>query len=468
MEPSRDLVIHARRVHDGVVADPRRFHPVAVALVQHTRQAGPPEALVLALRALAWAERARLADTEAKRRLDEAAAIARRHRLGAALADVLTSRAAINQELGRIAAAQRDLDTAAGLVGPDQVVDLTFQQAVLHQNIGRLATAAKAYRDILTSDRTPSRILVIAGNNLALIEAQRGRYDEALRYLDEARQRAEQVGPALVAMVVESRAWVTVHAGRLVEGLELFDEAARAHEAASLPLGEHYVEYADALMDLRLLPEASEAARSAAEAFRLNGIPLMGAEAELRVAQLAMLSGDLIEAEAASTTALTSFDRQKRGIWKARAALVRAEVRLLSGTATLADLRDARRVSRRLDSLGTWTTAVHAHAVAGRIAAHLGRTRNAVESLERASTLARYSPVLVRLRGAVAAALAARLRHRDGEVLAHCRRGLNDLARHRNALPSLELRALASGHGAELGQFGLEVVIRDGRPRRVL
>ncbi|HKT03847.1 MAG TPA: CHAT domain-containing protein, partial [Rugosimonospora sp.] len=74
----------------------------------------------------------------------------------------------------------------------------------------------------------------------------------------------------------------------------------------------------------------------------------------------------------------------------------------------------------------------------------------------------------VRLRGQVANALAARLRHTDAEVLAHCRRGLADLARHRTALPSVELRALASGHGAELGQMGLEVVVRAGSPPRVL
>lgn len=451
-----------------MVADPRRFGPVAAELVGQARQAGHTEALVLALRALAWAERARLADVEAKRLLDEAARIARRHGLDHALADVLMSRAAVNQELGRLGAAHRDLDAAAGLVAPDRAVELAFQRAVLHQNIGRLAVAATTYRDLLADETTPQRILVIAGNNLALIDAQRGRYDAALRCLDDAGRRAAEVGPALVAMVLESRAWVTVHSGRLAEGLRLFEAAAQAHEAADLPMGEHYVEYADALMDLRLIPEASRAARSAAEVFRLSGVPLMGAEAELRVAQLAMLSGDLAEAEAASTIAAGSFDRQGRGAWKARAVLVRSEARLQAGLATAADLREARRVSRTLESLGTWSTAVHAYLVAGRIAASLGRTRDAVDTLRRAADLASSSPVLVRLRGDVAAALAARLLHRNDEVLAHCRRGLNDLARHRIALPSVELRALASGHGAELGQIGLEVVVRDGTPRGVL
>jgi tetratricopeptide (TPR) repeat protein len=450
------------------VADPRRFRPVAADLVRRARAAGPPAALALALRALAWAERARLADADAKRLLDEAARIARRHRLDHVTADVLMSRAAVNQELGRMGAAQRDLDAAGGLVAPDRAVELAFQRAVLHQNIGRLGAASAAYTGLLARADLPDRIRVIAANNVAMIDAQHGRYADALRRLDDAGRRAAALGPALVAMVAGTRAWVTVHAGRLLEALRLFDEAADAHEAAGLPLGEHYVEYADALMDLRLIPEATVAARSAAEVFRDNGVPLMGAEAQLRVAQLTLLGGDPAAAEEASTTAAADFGRQGRGAWKARALLVRAEARLRRGAATAGDLRDARRVSRALEALGTRSTAVPAYTIAGRIAAALGRTRDAVDHLQRAADLARGSPVLVRLRGDVAAAMAAGLRGDDGGVLRYCRRGLSDLARHRTALPSVELRALASGHGAELGQLGLDVMVRGGSAPRVL
>lgn len=450
------------------MADPRRFGPVAADLVRRARQAGQPAALALALRALAWSERARLADAAAKNLLDEAARIARRHGLGHITADVLMSRAAVNQELGRMTAAQHDLDAAGGLVAPERAVELAFQRAVLHQNLGRLVAAAATYRELLARGDLPERTRIIAANNVSMIDAQHGRYAEALRHLDDAARRAAALGPALVAMVAGTRAWVTVHAGRLVEGLRLFEEAATAHEAAGLPLGEHYIEYADALMDLRLIPEATVAARSAAEVFRLNGVPLMGAEAVLRVAMLAMLAGDPEQAEQASTAAARDFGRQRRGAWKARAVLVRAEARLQQGVATAADLRQARRVSRTLAELGTRSTAVPAYTIAGRIAAALGRTRDALESLQRAADLARGSPVLVRLRGDVAAAMAAALRRDDGGVLRHCRRGLADLARHRTALPSVELRALASGHGAELGQLGLDVVVRGGSAARVL
>jgi tetratricopeptide (TPR) repeat protein len=378
------------------------------------------------------------------------------------------TRAVVNQELGNLAGAQRDLDTAGPLVAPGMAAELAFQRAVLHQNLGTLRSAREGYRELLADDGTSERLRVVVANNLAMIESQYGRHPDALRLLADALPRAAAVGPAHVAMVSETRAWVTVHGGRLAEGIRLFDQAARAFEAAGLPLGEHYVEYADALMDLRLIPEAGDAARSAAEEFRLGGVPLMGAEAELRVAQLALLSGDPEAAEHASSMAARSFHRQGRRGWKARACLVRAEARLQAGTATAADLREARRVCRTLEMQGTRSYAVGAYLITGRIAARLGRRRDAVAAFGRATELARKSPVLVRMRGSVAGAMAASLRSDDGAVLAYCRRGLSDLARHRTALPSVELRALASGHGEELGQLGLEVMVRNGSPPRVL
>ena len=110
---------------------------------------------------------------------------------------------------------------------------------------------------------------------------------------------------------------------------------------------------------------------------------------------------------------------------------------------------------------------MNAYVITGRVAERLGRAKDAVTAWRRAAELARRSPVLVRMRGSVAGAMAAAVLSDDAGVLAYCRRGLGDLARHRTALPSVELRALASGHGAELGQLGLEVMVRGGRAPRV-
>ena len=225
----------------------------------------------------------------------------------------------------------------------------------------------------------------------------------------------------------------------------MFEEAAQGYRAAALPLGEHYIEYADVLTELRLLPEAADAARRAVEEFSATGVPLMAAEAQLRVARLALMAGDYATAAAASTTAAAAFRQQTRATWRARAVLVLAEAHLKSGTATLADLAEARAAARRLDAQGATSAAVQGFLVTGRLAASLGQRRQAIAPLTRAGSLARGAPVLVRLRGRLSSAMAARLRHRDREALAHCGRGLTDLAR-----PSRR-SAVGGTAGARLG-----------------
>ena len=91
-----------------------------------------------------------------------------------------------------------------------------------------------------------------------------------------------------------------------------------------------------------------------------------------------------------------------------------------------------------------------------------------MSALRRAQALARDGQVLVRLQGRLAGALAARAAQSPAAVLVECRAGLRDLAVHRSALPTIELRALASGHGAELGEIGLGVVLAGRSPAKTL
>ena len=210
----------------------------------------------------------------------------------------------------------------------------------------------------------------MAANNLALIESQQGRYGQALRRLGQALRKAAEIGPALVAVVATSRAWVTVQSGRFAEGLGLFEEAAQAYQAAALPLGEHYIEYADALMELRLLPEATRAARQAVQEFSAAGIPLMAAEAQLRVAQLALLAGD-------PGRGGRGRDAAAAGVRAADADGVAFACRPGSGGGAAgraapprsADLVRARAAARRMADVGATSAAVQGFLVTGRLAA---------------------------------------------------------------------------------------------------
>lgn len=453
------LLEEAEAAYRGVLVDAQRHRGAAAELVERARCAEAPEAVVVGLRAWAWGEHVRLDNDRARVLLDQAARLATRHGLDDRLGEVLVSRAAVLHELGRLAAAQDDLDRAADLVGPECGAELVLQQAALHQNIGRLHDAARLYRDVLERDACPLDVRVKTSNNLALLEVGLGRWESALEHIEQAVRLAGELGPAPLAIVSQSRAWITMQVGRLAESLRRFEEAGVLYEKAGLPLGEHLVEYADALIGLRLLPEAQGAASRAAAEFGRHEARLMAAEAQLRTARLHLLADEAEEAGAAARSALALLRRQGRTAWVARAEVTAVEARALQGTLPVAALRRLQAAADTLEGLGLRSDAVEGHLAAGRLALGRGRTQEALASLLRAHRLSRSAPVLVRLRGRVAAALAAQEVGDAAAVLRHCRAGLDDLATHQAALPSMELRALASGHGAELGRLGLRAVL---------
>lgn len=460
-----ELVERARAIYNDVVADPQTHGPEAARLADQARAAHEPAALLHALRARAWVERASLDNQRAKTLLDEAVRIARRQRLVDDLRQVLLTRAAVNHELGRLGRAQRDLDAAAALNAVGGRAELSFQQAVLHQNVGQLSRAAAAYAQILADPDAPPMIRTKTGNNLAIVESLLGHPDEARRLIDSAGTQAD-VGPHLKAVLASTRAWVSTQTGRLTQGLQEFAQAAQLHADAGLPLAEHYLEYVDALIDLRLLPEAYAMAIQAAEELERHGVHLMTGEGQLRVARLAALQGDPAAAAAAAARARTQFARQRRPPWQAQTDVIMAEVELNAGQASPSTLARVRRAAAVLQRHGLSSHAIDAHLVAGRIALALGRTEAARENLRQAAALGRHAPILLRLKAHLARSLAT---SDDMKAqLRHCRAGLRDLDRHRAAFASLELRVRASGHGAELGQLGLQSLVRQGTPAQVL
>jgi tetratricopeptide (TPR) repeat protein len=367
-----------------------------------------------------------------------------------------------------VASATRDLDRAAAIPGLGASVELDLQRASVLYNVGRLTDAAGVCRDILANPRAPVYIRAKMANNLALIEVQMGRPAQALQLLDQAEDLAASVGSALVAEFASNRAWVLARAGRLVDGLRHAEKAVALLRAAGAPpLGEHYMELADTMLDLRLLPEAAALAQSAADEFAGRGIWLMGGEAELRVAQIALIAGNYARSADLASRVAAQLRRQRRPAWVARAELIAAEAARRAGSATRYHLNRARIAARTLDRLGAVQPAVQAHLTAGRIAADLGDVASARSSLRRTYELSRNAPVLLRVDGQLAAAIAAQLEDLPAAVLRHCRSGLADLRRHRGALASMELRALAGAHGAELGMMGIEALVRTGSPTRL-
>jgi tetratricopeptide (TPR) repeat protein len=307
-----------------------------------------------------------------------------------------------------------------------------------------------------------------AANNLALEEALRGRTREAMRHIDQAAELATEVGPAFVAVVTHNRGQILAQSGLLPESLERFDESLELARSAGLPTGEFLADHAEILAELRALPEAIEAARRAVAELEAGEVPLIAAQALLRTAEVALLAGDLDTARGAALDAADRFRRQRRPGWTAMATTVAVDAEFRAGTLTTARVDAARRAADTLARLDLSYAAVAAGLVAGRAALAVGRIALGRRGLLATRARAQGGSVLMRLRGSLAAALAAEAAGDPRGALGHCRAGLAHLARHRGALASMELRALASDHGVELGLIGLGVLLRSGRPAQIL
>src|SRR5690349_11865953 len=154
-ETATGLLSEAEAAYSGVTTHPARYMTSAADIVDRARRANDHEALIVALRALAWGRHTKLDNAGAKTLLDEAVRLAVRHRSPHRLGEVLVTRAVALHELGRLSAATRDLTRAEPLVSPEQRPDLLMQLALLHHSRGRLTDAIALYRRVLTDPRCP-------------------------------------------------------------------------------------------------------------------------------------------------------------------------------------------------------------------------------------------------------------------------------------------------------------------------
>ena len=68
------------------------------------------------------------------------------------------------------------------------------------------ATAASLYARLLKDRTLTPEVRFKAATNFGLLQAHRGRFQEALALFDVASRAAEQVSPLYVALVAENRA----------------------------------------------------------------------------------------------------------------------------------------------------------------------------------------------------------------------------------------------------------------------
>ena len=467
LEGAGDLVIRAGRLESVVHDRPADGRARAEALADEARLAGEPAAEVMACRLAAWAARELYQHDAAQALLGRARRVARRHGLDRLLGQVMVTWSAVHLELGNGRAAGRDLVAAREAFAPAVPVELVFAEGLVAQKLGYVADAVAAYRHVLADPASDAAVRFKAANNLGEVLAEAGRLDEAEAALADAATFAEG-SSVFGAIVAANRGIVAVQRGHLASAEDHFARTERLAAQAGIPLVEFRLEEVRSYRAAGLWPEAAARLEVVVADLGAPGAALLLADALLVLAEAALRCGDAPRALATATEAARRFGTQRRWVDRAAALVVAQEATFdLDGTgppATSADTRALRRAAEVLRQRGEQERAVAAWLLVGRIAAATGRPERARQAWAVAGDLARHGPVLVRVQGHLARALAAR---GPAERRRACAAGLHQLDAYREGVVSIELRARLAGHGRELSDLALRSLEPGGRSRQL-
>jgi tetratricopeptide (TPR) repeat protein len=268
-----------------------------------------------------------------------------------------------------------------------------------------------------------------ARQNRGLVAFSRGDLPMALGYLDDAGKRFAAVGVVWPDLAID-RCGVLLAAGLSAEALAEMDQAI-----------------------VRMEAEGAQATKRS--------------EVWFAAAKAALATGDLAAAQERADKARRLFSAQRREWWSVRSAMVQLEARYQSGETSASLRRRVSEVARRLDVLGA-SEASAAHLLAGRLALVAGRKRTADRELELAGRRSKDAPPLARSAAWLGKALRSEARADVRGMVAACGRGLDALDEHRLTMGATELRALATGHGAELAELALRDAVRRDDPKSLL
>ncbi|WP_350275429.1 CHAT domain-containing tetratricopeptide repeat protein [Kribbella sp. HUAS MG21] len=265
-----------------------------------------------------------------------------------------------------------------------------------------------------------------ARQNRGLVAYSRGDLPAALRYLDDAGRRFAAVGVVWPDLAID-RCGVLLAAGLSAEALAEMDQTIASGAGTATKRGELWFAAATA----------------------------------------ALAAGDPAGARERAERARRLFSAQGREWWSVRSSMVVLEARYRSGERGERLLRAVVAVARRLDALGASESSA-AHLLAGRLALDVGRSRTADRQLDLAGRHSKDAPPIARSAAWLGKALRAEARGETRSMLSACARGLDALDEHRLTMGATELRALATGQGAELAALALREALRRDDPRRLL
>ena len=297
-------------------------------------------------------------------------------------------------------------------------------------------------------------------NNLAWLHLMVGHPESA----ESAAVEAERI---LIAEGLESEAAQARHnrgdvafiRGDLPTALRFYDEADARFAAVGLDGAELAIDRSKALLAAGLAAEAADVAEARLERGRLT--PIRAADLHRWRAEALLAAGEPEAALAAARLARGAYRKHGRDWFALRAELIELRAREAGGRSGRGAAAAAVSVASRLEAEGADEAAQ-----AWLLAARLSRV-DATHALRMGAGHRTHRLPLVRGSGWLAHALEREVAGDRRGVLSACRRGLDALDLHRATLGSSELRALATGYGADLADLALAHAV-DTRPRTFL
>ena len=465
----REALALAESAHRLAQTDPARARDLSLQALELARRERNPESQAVALHALGFA-RSRLGDPRALATMRRAVRVSERNGLRYRASLVQRNIAFLLAYRGDLRRAVREVDAArAGLTSLDAARTEVFRVAIYH--------LAGRTHEVLRSSGSALTLLRRRGDeawearlayNRGVALGELGDHRAARVDLERARDLYRHLG--FEAAVADAQ--VKLALLRALDGdplaclLEL--DAVDPDCLSDWSRCWFHLHRAEALVDLRLLPEARvdlEAFAAVASVARADDSVL---KARLRVARLTLLAGDRVAAGTLARSARRSFSARGQAPFAAAAGLLAFETTLSLRRPDARAIRMARSAVELLETAGWMLDALRGRLLLARAEAERGALETARLELAAATPLERAGTTADRiaLRHAKAVTLAAGGSHDRAERA--LRSGLMLLEDYRAALGAADARVAASLLGEELANLGLRLASRDGDPERML
>ncbi|MET7418576.1 CHAT domain-containing protein [Dactylosporangium sp. NPDC005555] len=471
MKPQSSALTLATRAVEAVAADPGEARTLAVAALAATRRDKDPDATSVAHRALGLAARSADDAQSAARHLRAALRVAQRHDRMTLAAEARMSLALVLDDLGRPAAAAREIDVALRSLRGLRRGRAVMQRALILRRLGHDEEAMAGYRSALRVFRREGDRLweARALNNRAILHSYHGSQRLAAADLGAAAAiYADLELPTAAAQVQHNLGFIAAQAGDVPLALARYEQAREVlTREAGLP-SEAVLDLAELLRSARLLPEAQQAAQDAVDICLRGRLDTARGEAALLLARITLARGNAEEARDAARSARRVFTAQRRALPAARARAVELGAVIATGRANRGTLREVRAVAAELTDAGWLLPGCESWLDAAQLALDIGDRAGAAGSLERAAVTARRGPAVLRARWWHLRAVAALADDDVPAAARHADAGLREFEAHRASLGATELRVRSGGTVAALADFRLRLAVRHEPAEQIL